>query len=148
MVITGCSTRKDSTDSFDISSSAHPDQPVKKRNASTRVDLENKGVGVITSITLSEEPDQALVDTGRQIFELKCTACHKPAEKFIGPAPKDILKRRTPEWVMNMILDPERMVKEDSLAKDLFMEYNGVPMANQGLTREEARAVLEYFRTL
>jgi hypothetical protein len=69
-------------------------------------------------------------------------------KKFIGPAPKGILERRSPEWVMNMILNPEVMVKEDSLAKALLAEFNGAPMANQNLTEEQARAVLEYFRTL
>jgi hypothetical protein len=49
---------------------------------------------------------------------------------------------------MNMILNPDQMVKEDPLAKDLLLEFNGSPMANQGLTEEQARAVLEYFRTL
>jgi hypothetical protein len=49
---------------------------------------------------------------------------------------------------MNMILNPDQMVKEDPLAKKLLMEYNGSPMANQNLTEEEARAVVEYFRTI
>jgi hypothetical protein len=49
---------------------------------------------------------------------------------------------------MNMILVPEKMVKEDPLAKDLLVEFNGSPMANQGLTEDQARAVLEFFRTL
>ena len=49
---------------------------------------------------------------------------------------------------MNMILDPEGMVQKDPLAKSLLIEFNGSPMANQSLTKEEARAVLEYFRTL
>ena len=75
-------------------------------------------------------------------------ACHRPDKKFIGPAPKGVLERRTPEWVMNMILNPEEMVQKDPLAKDLLVEFNGSPMANQNLTEEEARAVLEYFRTL
>ena len=74
--------------------------------------------------------------------------CHKADKKFIGPAPKGIFERRSPEWVMNMILDPEGMTKNDPIAKQLLIEYNGSPMANQGLTEEEARAILEYFRTL
>ena len=49
---------------------------------------------------------------------------------------------------MNMILNPEQMVKEDATARKLLMEYNGAPMANQNLTEEQARQVLEYFRTL
>jgi hypothetical protein len=77
-----------------------------------------------------------------------CTACHKPDKKFIGPAPKGILERRSPEWVMNMILNPEVMIKEDPLTEELLKEFNGAPMANQNLKEDEARAVLEYFRTL
>ena len=58
------------------------------------------------------------------------------------------MERRSPEWVMNMILDPEKMIKEDPLARELLIEFNGSPMANQNLSEEDARAVLEYFRTL
>ena len=47
-----------------------------------------------------------------------------------------------------MILNPEEMTQKDPLAKELLIEFNGSPMANQGLTKEDARAVLEYFRTL
>ena len=116
--------------------------------ASETIDLTNKGVGPITSVTLGAEIDQAMATHGAEVYKKMCTACHKPDKKFIGPAPKDILKRRTPEWIMNIILDPEGMVKNDPLAKQLLIEFNGSPMANQNLTEEEARAVLEYFRTL
>jgi len=110
--------------------------------------MQDKGVGVITEVKLDPEINQELAAQGDTIYQDKCTACHKPTEKFIGPAPKGVLDRRTPEWIMNMILDPERMVKENPAAKKLLIEYNGSPMANQNLTEEEARAVLEYFRTL
>lgn len=110
--------------------------------------MESIGVGPITSTIELGELDQALADKGKEIFEGKCTACHKTDSKFIGPAPKGILDRRTPEWVMNMILNPDGMVKEDPTAKALLIEYNGSPMANQNLTKDEARSVLEYFRTL
>ncbi len=129
-------------------------EPVKKEKkadkvpASKRVDLDNKGVGLITSVDLPADIDQAMAAKGKEVYEKMCTACHKVDKRFIGPAPKGILERRSPEWVMNMILAPERMVREDPLAKDLLIEFNGSPMANQGLTEEEARQVLEYFRTL
>ena len=111
-------------------------------------DLTNKGVGPITSVTLNETIDQAMVTAGAETYKLKCTACHKIGKKFIGPAPNGVLKRRSPEWIMNMILDPEGMVKNDPVAKELLMEFNFTPMANQSLTEEEARNILEYFRTL
>lgn len=130
-------------------------QPTEKKaipktttKPSETIDLTNKGVGLITSLTLPSEIDQAMVAKGQDIYKKMCTACHKPDKKFIGPAPKGIMKRRTPEWIMNMILNPEEMIQKDALAKSLLMEFNGAPMANQNLTEEDARAVLEYFRTL
>ncbi len=116
--------------------------------ASETIDLTNKGVGPIKSLSLPAEIDQVMVAKGAEVYKTMCTACHRAEKKFIGPAPKGIMKRRTPEWIMNMILDPEGMVKNDPLAKQLLIEFNGSPMANQNLTQEEARAVLEYFRTL
>lgn len=125
-----------------------PEPTEAKVPASERIDLSNKGVGPIKSLTLDAEIDQAMAAHGMEVYNNMCLACHKVDKKFIGPPPTGILKRRTPEWVMNMILNPEEMVKSDPLAKDLLMEFNGAPMANQGLTEADARAVLEYFRTL
>jgi len=107
----------------------------------------NNGVGPIKSLELPAEIDQTMVDAGKVVYEAKCTACHKIDKQFIGPAPKGIMERRTAAWVMNMILDPEGMVKEDPIARQLLMKFSA-PMANQSLTEEEARSVLEYFRTL
>lgn len=116
--------------------------------ASKKVDLTNKGIGPITSLTLNAEIDEAMATKGADVFKKMCTACHRADKKFIGPAPKDILDRRSPEWVMNMILNPDEMTQKDPLAKALLIEFNGSPMANQNLTEEDARAVLEYFRTI
>jgi mono/diheme cytochrome c family protein len=123
-------------------------EPVSTVKASERIDLTNKGIGPVKSVTIAAEVDKNLAAQGKAVYDKMCTACHKPDKNYIGPAPKDILERRTPEWVMNMILNPEVMIVQDPLAKDLLMEFNGAPMANQNLTEEQARAILEYFRTL
>jgi cytochrome c len=109
--------------------------------------MSNKGIGPVKELVLAEL-DPAMAAEGEEIFKKMCSACHKPTEKFIGPAPKGILDRRSPEWIMNMILNPEEMVKFDATAKQLLIEANLAPMANQNLTMEQARAVLEYFRTI
>ncbi|MEH6763374.1 MAG: cytochrome c [Aequorivita antarctica] len=124
------------------------EEPAATVKPSEMIDLTNKGVGPIKSLELPATIDNAMAAKGMEVYKTKCMACHKPDKKFVGPAPKDILLRRTPEWIMNMILDPEDMIKKDPLAKALLIEFNGSPMANQGLTEEEARQVLEYFRTL
>ncbi|TXG37424.1 c-type cytochrome [Seonamhaeicola maritimus] len=115
---------------------------------SKQIDLTNKGIGPITSLTLDDKIDQKMATHGGEVFKKLCTACHRVDKKFIGPAPKGITERRSPEWIMNMILNPVEMTQKDPLAKALLMEFNGAPMANQSLSEEDARAVLEYFRTL
>ena len=107
--------------------------------------LANKGVGKIKSIKL-DALDASMAAAGETIFSSQCTTCHKVEKKYIGPALLGVTKRRSPEWIMNMILDPELMVKEDPIAKDLLIKHNLSPMANQDLTEEEARQILEFFR--
>lgn len=105
-----------------------------------------KGLGPIKNIELGEI-DPVIVKKGEEIYTMKCTACHAPDKEKLGPAPTGIMGRRSPEWIMNMILNPEEMAMKDPIGRGMLMKYNTV-MADQGLTEEEARAVLEYFRTL
>ena len=112
------------------------------------VNLEDKGIGPVVSITLEEAIDETMAKNGEELYNQMCSACHKPTVKFIGPAPKDILERRSPEWVMNMILNPQEMMEKNATAKALLEEYNNVPMTDLELTEEQVRAILEYFRTL
>ncbi len=110
--------------------------------------MESMGVGPITKAIELGALDEALAKKGAELYKAKCTACHKPDKKYIGPAPTGILERRNPTWIMNMILAPDKMVAEDPTAKKLLQEFNGTPMSNQSLTEDEARSILEYFRTL
>jgi cytochrome c len=116
--------------------------------ASEKIDLINKGIGPVTSLELPNDIDYALAKDGEAIFKKMCTACHRPDKKFIGPAAKGILKTRTPEWIMNMMLNPEEMLRKDPLAKELLIEFNYAPMVKQDISQEDARAILEYYRTL
>ena len=109
--------------------------------------MEDKGVGPIKNLPLPSKIDETLVSAGHSIFKTKCSACHKIEKRFIGPEMKGIINRRSPEWIMNMILNPDEMILKNEAAKKLFAEYLS-PMANQNLTQDEARSVLEYFRTL
>ncbi len=146
----GKDEKKKESFSYEKKTTNETKAPVKTETipASAKVDLTNKGIGPISSVVLNAEIDQAMVTHGQEIYNKMCTACHRPNKKFIGPAQAGVMERRTPEWIMNMILNPEEMVQKDPLAKELLAEFNGAPMANQNLTQEEARAVLEYFRTL
>lgn len=123
-------------------------QKSTRQKASTFVDLENKGIGPISSVSLSEEIDSERAKQGKGLYTEKCTTCHRLDSVFIGPSLGRVLERRAPEWIMNMVLNTEEMLQKDSLARALFMEFDGQLMTNQKLTENQARDILEYLRSL
>lgn len=149
-LLLSCGGKEDKKEKEEIQLGNYEKNEVKetKKPETALVDMSNKGIGPIKNLDLPETIDQGMVTKGKVVYDSKCLACHKPDKKFIGPAPTGILERRSPEWIMNMILNPGEMVQKDPIAKQLLIDYNGAPMANQGLTEEEARQILEYFRTL
>jgi mono/diheme cytochrome c family protein len=121
---------------------------VETKSETVPVDLNNKGIGPITSVQFAEEIDSEMAAVGEAKYSAICTACHMANQRMIGPALAGVYDRRSPEWVMNMILNPDGMLKEDPIAIALYEEYNKAVMLNQNLSEEEARAVAEYLRTL
>jgi mono/diheme cytochrome c family protein len=126
-------------------SAAPPPAAIQSAGDLTPFQLEH-GIGPVTEVVTLGALDKSLADSGQKVFAAKCTACHKLGEKYIGPALGEVLTRRTPTYVMNMILNPNEMVERHPVAKQLLAEAMTL-MANQGLTVGEARAVVEYFRT-
>lgn len=111
----------------------------------TDVELE-QGIGPIRDLTLGEV-DPAMAAAGEEAFALKCSACHKVAERYIGPPLHDVLAKRRPEYVMNMILNANEMVQRHPVAREMLAEYY-TPMTIQVVDHDEARALLEYIRTV
>jgi len=135
--LVGCGGGTDSETASDTS------QPSNATTSEPATQGPDKGVGPITDFDIASiDPSQAA--TGKEVFTAKCTACHKIEERYIGPALAGITTRRTPEWILNMILNPDVMVKENAAATALLAEYIA-PMTNQNLTQEEAVAILAYF---
>lgn len=106
----------------------------------------SKGVGPVASVTLAAL-DESLADKGKKQFEAKCSACHKFEEKVVGPALSGVTNRRTPEWIMNMILNPVEMTQKDPIAQGLLAEHL-TQMTFQNVQESEAREILEYFRKM
>lgn len=106
--------------------------------------LKNQGIGPIKNLEL-KPLDTQLAAKGKDLFATKCSACHKIGSRYVGPDLAGVAKRRAPEWIMNMILNPQEMIQKDPLAQGLFEEFL-VPMTFQNVAQEEARAILEYLR--
>jgi len=102
------------------------------------------GIGPIKKYEL-KPVNTLMVEKGNQIFDEKCASCHKFNEKLVGPPLNGVTKRRKPEWILNMILNPEQMTKENPEAKKLFGEYL-TQMTYQNVSQTDAEAILNYLR--
>ena len=139
--------KEEKKDGFEMSRTKQ-EAKAEVASESVPVDMDNKGIGPITSLTFEAEIDTELAKAGEAKFQMICTACHMVGQRMIGPDLTGVYERRSPEWVMNMMLNPDGMLKEDPIARALQKEYNNMVMTNQNLTEEEARALAEYLRTL
>jgi mono/diheme cytochrome c family protein len=104
------------------------------------------GIGPIKEPVVLGPVEHELAEKGEHLFETKCSACHKLDQRYVGPPLGGIAEKVKPEFVMNMILNPQEMYTRHPVVKKLLAEFL-TQMPNQGLTQEEARAVLEYLRT-
>jgi len=103
------------------------------------------GIGPVKELKLGPV-DQKLADKGKQIFDAKCAACHGLDKAIAGPPLGGVLSQQTPEFVMNMILNTAGMEAQNATVKKAMSKY-GMSMPSPGLSQQDARAVVEYFRT-
>ncbi|MEO0162864.1 MAG: cytochrome c [candidate division WOR-3 bacterium] len=140
LLITGCGGSKGSEEKAENTQQRETVQQTQEIDP-----MKDKGIGPIKEVKMTPQIDKELAKKGEEIFKTKCSVCHKLDERYVGPALKGVTKRRTPEWIMNMILNPEEMTKNDPIAKKLLEEYL-TQMTFQNVSEDEARAILEYFR--
>jgi len=90
--------------------------------------------------------DEARAKLGETLFQTKgCSACHAFGKRVTGPDLAGVSMRRTQAWMEHQILHPDVMVKQDPISRQMFAQF-ALQMPNQGLTPEEARAVIEFFK--
>lgn len=110
----------------------------------TEFELEH-GIGPVTERVELGAIDAEKAEEGRSIYAMKCEACHNMEGRMVGPALGDVLDRRSPEFVMNFILNPSGMTREHPVGQELLREYM-TPMPFQNVSEPEARAIVEYLR--
>ena len=111
----------------------------------TEFELEH-GIGPVTErVEIDDEIDQELVIRGRDIYEMKCEMCHNMEGRMVGPELGNVMDRRSPEFVMNFILNPSGMVREHPEGQTMLREYM-TAMPFQNVKEDEARAIVEFLR--
>ena len=133
----GSESTKNTTGETPKSMVADPEQYDPKRG---------EGKWNAESLKLATSPDETMAKEGESISGVKCTSCHKVTEeKLVGPGWKGVTSRRTPEWIMNFITNPDPMIDKDPEVQ-AQLELCLVRMPNQSLTDDDARKILEFMR--
>ena len=123
-----------------------PGNDESKKPATTNSAAADQGIGSYKNVELTHPVNAEMADKGKNIYEVKCLACHKlTAEKVVGPGWKGVTDRRTPEYILNFVTNTDEMLDKDPNAKAL-LSVCMVRMPNQHLTDIEARSVLEFMR--
>jgi mono/diheme cytochrome c family protein len=110
----------------------------------TRTATEDKSL--VAYVELSDPLEEPLIQQGTKIFTSKCASCHTiDTVEFHVPAFAGVTNRRSPEWIMNMIINVDQMLQQDPVAVELLREHKRV-MPDPNLGVDQARAVLEFLR--
>lgn len=119
----------------------------KQQSNGSLTDAQQKyGIGPIRNVQLGPI-NQQMAKQGEQIFRGECMKCHMLDQSVLGPPLRDVTERRTPEFIMNMILNPsENVTRQPSLQK-YQMQYSQ-SMTVTGIDSSAARKVLEYLRSV
>lgn len=85
---------------------------------------------------------------GQKLFSASCTSCHAINEKVVGPALKDVQKRRDEAWLLKWIKNSQALIKSgDATANQLYKEYNNVMMTSfETLSDVQVKSILAYIK--
>lgn len=92
--------------------------------------------------------DATLAAEGEALYRSKgCLACHTVpgGGRSVGPDLAGVMERRSYEWTRAIIANPDSMLAEDPIARQLLEEYR-IRMTYQRISPYEVRAVIEYLR--
>ncbi|MCO4293953.1 cytochrome c [Solitalea sp. MAHUQ-68] len=144
-VLMGCGGGSEKKESSESSDAENTEGTTESAAVDTKAHSDSKGIGKFTDVKLNGF-DVELAQKGGAAFTSKCSACHKTTDqKIVGPGLKGVTERRTPEWIMNMMTNPQEMTQKDPVAKALLAEHL-TQMTFQNVSDDEARQILEFLR--
>jgi cytochrome c553 len=88
------------------------------------------------------------LEKGKEIFSLRCAACHNVNKQLTGPALAGLHERREISWIVNFVRSSQKLVKNgDKDAVALFEKFNKIPMPDHAdLSDEDIHSIVEYIK--
>ena len=107
----------------------------------------NNGSNVGTEPTINTV--DAGILHGETLFKANCASCHKPNEKYVGPALQGVANRwESRELLYAFVRNSQEIISRNAYAKKLYDEYNQSPMLPYpNLTDDDIKDILVYCET-
>lgn len=102
-----------------------------------------------TALTMAFFSYAQNAEAGKEIFKTRCTSCHNIEKDLVGPALRDVDKRRSIEWIISFVHASQTKVKSgDTTAVALFNKYNQAIMPDQSDLKDgQIKNIVEYIKT-
>ena len=87
----------------------------------------------------------AQADAGKELFDKQCSSCHTiGGGDGGGPDLKGVAAKRSPEWLIRVIAEPDKLTAEkDPTQLELIKKY-GFEMPNVGVSRGDAAKIVAF----
>lgn len=96
----------------------------------------------------SYSTDTAVIERGKALFEVQCSACHNFISSGMGPNLAGVTTEASPEWLREFIKNPiGRIEAGDERATALFEQYKTYMPPFGNLSDEDIDALLAYMNT-
>lgn len=88
------------------------------------------------------------LEKGKEIFSLRCAACHNVNKQLTGPALAGLHERREFGWIVNFVRSSQKLVKNgDKDAIALFEKFNKIPMPDHSdLSDADIQSIVDYIK--
>jgi len=89
------------------------------------------------------------LEKGKEIFSLRCAACHSVNKQLTGPALAGVYERRELSWIVNFVRSSQKLVKNgDKDAIALYEQFNKIPMPDHSdLSEEDIKSIIDYIKS-
>lgn len=92
--------------------------------------------------------DEAVINSGKTLFENNCKVCHSVHEQVVGPALREIYVRRPLPWILSFVKNSQQVIQSgDEYAENLYNEFNKTQMPSFDFSDEEIVSILAYIKS-
>jgi mono/diheme cytochrome c family protein len=119
----------------------------KSQPEAAQLPAEETPVSEEVMATPTGEINDEMARRGESLYQtVGCNGCHTVGGgRLTGPDLLGVTERRSLDWFVAIVIDPDSMLREDPAARELFAEYM-TPMMNLGVSADEAASLYEYLR--